>query len=430
MEIYLDFFNTYFMGSVQMLTGFYFLTRFLKKKVKPIFYLLFGAASIGMIKWIPSGGILEFLAFILMLTVGGIFVCRAKAVPVLLYAVVTVEVMQLCYGMFNSILCILYPRAISFHHGKAGIFFLVFGNLALPLAAFCYHVMYRYFSYEETAKNQYVLLMLMPVLLVFLMAEYINSSVYGSTLVTDSGGNVGNADHGKILGVQILGMVSLFCIMSAYKKLLENFHLSTELSLLEQEEHSLNQYVAEAKARYEKTKSFRHDIKNHITVVRELLEKGKLEQALGYMGDMKDMAEELSFSCNTNHPTVDILLENKLGIAKGMGIEVSCFLALPNPCPVRDIDFCIILSNALDNAIHACGNMGEGVEKYIRVTGRMQGDFLLIEVRNSFQGKGVFAMGTGLSNIKAAAEKYQGTMHTKAEGGTFVLSVLLIIPQH
>ena len=160
------------------------------------------------------------------------------------------------------------------------------------------------------------------------------------------------------------------------------------------------------------------------------MEKGKLEQALGYMGDMKDMAEELSFSCNTNHPTVDILLENKLGIAKGMGIEASRFLALPNPCPVRDIDFCIILSNALDNAIHACGNMGEGAEKYIRVTGRMQGDFLLIEVRNSFQGKGVSAMGTGLSNIKAAAEKYQGTMHTKAEGGTFVLSVLLIIPQH
>lgn len=54
----------------------------------------------------------------------------------------------------------------------------------------------------------------------------------------------------------------------------------------------------------------------------------------------------------------------------------------------------------------------------------------MIEVRNSFQGKGVFAMGTGLSNIKAAAEKYQGTMHTKAEGGAFVLSVLLIIPQH
>lgn len=44
----------------------------------------------------------------------------------------------------------------------------------------------------------------------------------------------------------------------------------TELSLLEQEEHSLLQYVEAAKERYEKTKSFSHDIKNHITVVKNL----------------------------------------------------------------------------------------------------------------------------------------------------------------
>lgn len=430
MDAYMDFFNTYVMGSVQMLAGFYFLTRFLKKKVKFIYYIFFGAVGVGMIKVIPSSGIIEFLAFILMLTAGGIFVCRARPVPVLLYGVVTVEVMQLCYGIFNSVLCILYPRAISFHHEKAGILLMIFGNLALPVAFFFCHIMYQYFSSEETVKNQYVLMMLMPVLLVFLMGNYINSTVYGNTISTEDRGNVGNAVHGQMLAVQLLGIASLFCILYAYKKLLENFRLSRELSLLEQKENSLSQYVAEAKVRYEKTKSFRHDIKNHITVVRGLLEKGKSNQALCYIGDMRDLAEELSFPCNTNHPTVDILLENKLGMAVSMGIEVSCSLVLPSPCSVRDIDFCIILSNALDNAINACESMEKGAEKYICVTGRMQGDFLLMEVENSFRGKGVFERGTGLSNVKATAEKYHGTMHIKAEGNIFVLSVLLIIPQH
>lgn len=42
---------------------------------------------------------------------------------------------------------------------------------------------------------------------------------------------------------------------------MESFKLSRELSLLELEKHSLNQYVEEAKIRYEKTKSFRHDVK-------------------------------------------------------------------------------------------------------------------------------------------------------------------------
>ena len=113
-----------------------------------------------------------------------------------------------------------------------------------------------------------------------------------------------------------------------------------------------------------------------------------------------------------------------------MGIDVDCSLLLPYPCTVRDIDFGIILSNALDNAIHACRDVGGGAEKYIRVSGRIQGDFVLMEVENSFCGKGPAGRGTGLSNIKAVAEKYQGAMSIKTQGTSFSLSVLLVIPRH
>ena len=99
--------------------------------------------------------------------------------------------------------------------------------------------------------------------------------------------------HYQMLVIQLLGMASLFCVLFAYKKLLQNFRLSTELSLLEQKEHSLVQYVEEAKTHYEKTKSFRHDIRNHIAVIKKLLQNGKPEQALNYIGDMEDMAGEL-----------------------------------------------------------------------------------------------------------------------------------------
>ncbi len=93
---------------------------------------------------------------------------------------------------------------------------------------------------------------------------------------------------------------------------------------------------------------------------------------------------------------VDILLGNKLGIAERSAIDVHCALTLPSPCAIRDIDFCIILSNALDNAIRACRDM-DG-ERYIRVTGNVQGDFIRMEVENSYQGKGLFREGTGLSS--------------------------------
>ena len=74
--------------------------------------------------------------------------------------------------------------------------------------------------------------------------------------------------------------------------------------------------------------------------------------------------------------------------------------------------------------------MDENAEKYIHVTGRIQGDFILIEVENSFQADGLIRKGTGLSNVKAVTEKYHGAMNIKTQGSVFILSVLLIIPQH
>ncbi len=219
-------------------------------------------------------------------------------------------------------------------------------------------------------------------------------------------------------------------MMFSYKKLLENFHLHTKLSLLEQEEHSLNQYVAEAKNRYEKTKSFRHDIKNHLAVLKKLLQEGKTEQAVSYMGDMDEITEQLSFLCNTNNPAADILIENKLGMAKNMGIDVSCSLSLQYPCLIRDIDFAVILSNAMDNAVYACKSMDDDDEKYIHVDGKIQGDFILIEIENSCQNKGAFKKGTGLLNIQTVVEKYHGAVDIKAQNHSFLLSVLLIIPPH
>lgn len=428
MDDYMDFFNSYVIGIIQMLTGFHYFTRFLQKKAGAFAYLMFLLCAIAVITFLPGGSIIEFLGYGLLLIASGIFICHADGKAVVLYAVLTIAIMQYSYGIVDSLTSILYPQISSVHPTAVGLAFMVLGNVALLLAVFCYHMVCRYFSYFETLKKPHVLQVLISILMIFFMGEYIGSILYGS-VVTDNRGIVVYVNHYQLLVLQVLGMASLFCIMFTYKKLLENARLNTELSLLEQEEHSLNLYVEEARTRYEKTTSFRHDIKNHITVIKELLQRGEAKQALSYMEDMDGMAEELSFPCSTNNPVADILLGNKLGLAKGMGIAVSCSLSLPYPCFVRDIDIGIILSNALDNAINACKHIAEGSQKYIRVIGRIQGDFIFLEIENSFQGDSKFREGTGLSNIKAVAEKYHGAMSAKTQGTAFVLSVLLIIPR-
>ncbi|MCI8854573.1 MAG: GHKL domain-containing protein [Lachnospiraceae bacterium] len=426
----IDFFSVYIMGSVQQLLGFYFYGRLLHKKIRYYFYILFALCVAVTISMGPNGTMAQFGVFVLLLTASGIFICRSDWKPAILYASLVVEIMQLCYGIINCLLSISYLWMHVFDSKAAGLIFMLSGNiLSLLLTGICCYVVWRYILCDQAQEKQYVFLILTPILMIFLMEEYINTVVYGREVVIGSNGSTEHMmNHYQILVIQLLGMASLFCILFAYKKLLQSFRLSTELTLLEQEEHSLNQYVEEAQARYEKTKAFRHDVRNHIAVIKSLLQGNKAEQALGYVEDLADLAEGLSFPCSTNNPVVDVLAGNKLGIAKSMGIHVNCSLLLPYPCGVRDIDLCIILSNALDNAICACRKVEEGQEKYIRVTGRLQGDLLFLEIVNSCNKITAFQKGTGLSNIKAVVEKYQGAMSVKAQRGEFMFHALLIIP--
>ena len=430
MTDYIDFFSEFVMGSVEMLFLFYFFVKLLRKKVRSYFYLLFAVFAAVCYHFVRVDTIAGFALVVLLLIAGGILLCHAEFKSSLLYAALVVEIMQLCYGIVKSLLSVLYPLMSGAFQDMAGMVLMLSGELiSLLLSGFCYYMVYRHFSCYINTEIQYMYLVFIPFLMIFIMDEYINSVIYGWEIIEDDGTTQYLINHWQLLIIQLLGISSLFCILYAYKKLLQNFRLNMELSLLEQEERSLSRYVEEAKTHYEKTKSFRHDIRNHIAVVRELLQNGKTQQALHYIEDMEDIAKELSFPCSTNNPVVDVLVGNKLGIATNMGIDVDCSLLLPYPCGLRDIDICIILSNALDNAIHACKNISSGAEKYIHVSGRIQGDFLMMEIGNSFQGKEMFKKGTGLSNIKTAVEKYHGAMSIKTHGTEVVLNVLLIIPQ-
>ena len=125
----------------------------------------------------------------------------------------------------------------------------------------------------------------------------------------------------------------------------------------------------------------------------------------------------LSFPIQTGNPVMDVLLGDKLELARACGAEVDSSLVLPRPCG--------IFANALDNAIQACAGM-EGTTS-IRMAGEQQGSFYLLEFENTCLPKASPAMGTGLSNIKTVAEKYGGAMTFETSGALFRLHVLLDI---
>lgn len=428
MSQFSNLFYTYIESSIEILIMLLFFIRFLGTKIKkPALYPILAIPGL-MIPLLTDDNTIQLLLLLLYLSGTGICICRTDRLSVLLYAVITVEIMQLCYGISASLSHMLSSILISLSPKTLSLIFMIGGSmLALLLSVLCYFIISRHFLYDTTASGQYALPLLMPVLLIFIISEYIRRTIYGSAVIISPDENIMQDNACRILLTQLAGLCSLFCILYSYKRLLDSFQLKMKLSLLEQEHGFLRQYVAEARTRYEITKSFRHDVKNHMTIVRALLQKEGTKQALAYLDDMEQIGTDMSFPCNTNNPVVDVLLENKLGIAENNGIHVSCTLRLPMPCEISDMDLCIIFANALDNAIHAC-NQCAAVERFIRITGSLQGDFLLLDMQNSIDETCMPQEGTGLKNMKAVVQKYNGAMHIQTEKHVFILSILLIIP--
>ncbi len=190
---------------------------------------------------------------------------------------------------------------------------------------------------------------------------------------------------------------------------------------------------------YSRMERLRHDMKNHVIALNHLVQNRQWEQAVSYLGAMAEAGGVENGDEITGSLAVDALLYYKKQQAGRQNIRWQCDARLPKDCAVKEIDLCIMVGNALDNALEACGELGEEESPFIQVYLGTVKKCLLLEVRNSmslsdkpkkkrekeeFRGHGL-----GLGNIKEAADHYNGVVGTEREKGVFTLSVLLPLAQ-
>ncbi len=333
-------------------------------------------------------------------------------------AVLAVYVCQLSAGMVDSLESIAAPRAPK---GWPLYALVSLAALVAPaLCVLCYALVLRLLSLEED--TPYLGLLPLPGLFFFAVELYILETAYGGApTVPEAMGK-----HLALLALQALGLGALLCTLYAYRRACRGVRAQAALDSLAQSAQAQRTYITEAQTRYEKTRAFRHDLRNHLSVLDGLLATGQMEEARRYLQRLEAASSELSPPCRTGDPVVDVLLAEKLELAESRGISAEASLRLPEDRAVDSFDLCVIFANALDNALRACEAL-EG-ETYIRIRGQRQGDFYRLEFENSCaDGESPPEPGTGLANIRAAAEKYGGAMRFEQAEGRFRLGVLLNI---
>ena len=398
----------------------FFVSRLTGKKPRLWHFAVF-CLALCAIQWLSLSlnvnGILSIGAGILGLYAVSRFALGNQRAVSALAAVLAFYVSQLSFGLINSVEAAFFPPFV----GTPLLYLLLIlaQILFFVLCIGCYRAVRRFLDWTDDSPAPNIVLLLFPILFFFVSELYILQSAYGIYYPSISFEDLRN--HSILLFLQIMGLAALLCTLYAYRQLCQGFRAKAELQSLTQASQAQKVYIAEARARYEQTKSFRHDIKNHLSVLDGLLKNEKLEEGREYLRKLETVSEALSFPYQTGNPVVDILLGEKLGLAKEITAEVS--LVLPNPCGIDDFDLCVLFANVLDNAITAC--RAQDGAKSIRISGKRQGDFYMLTFENTCSQEPLPPAGTGLSNIRVVAEKYHGAVLTEKTGGWFSLNVLL-----
>lgn len=143
--------------------------------------------------------------------------------------------------------------------------------------------------------------------------------------------------------------------------------------IMEQQIKGLQNHVNEMERVYSGIRGMRHDIKNQMAIVMQLVGQIKNKEDIsaewsGYLLELNRSIDKLEFRFRTGNAVADAILNMKFYEAKSkmenIRIEADT-LIFPKDLKIESYDLAVILCNALDNAIEACEKQPFGADKFI-----------------------------------------------------------------
>jgi signal transduction histidine kinase len=134
----------------------------------------------------------------------------------------------------------------------------------------------------------------------------------------------------------------------------------------------------------EEARRARHDLRHHLSVLRELASSGqygRMEEYLQSYGTGIAGDSPLTYCEND---IVDVILRHFAVLAEKEGVRFRVDTGIPADLSIDSADICGVLSNLLENALEACIYVNG--EKYIAVTIKQIRGELILLVENSFNG--------------------------------------------
>lgn len=253
------------------------------------------------------------------------------------------------------------------------------------------------------------------------------------------GGMQGNLDNTMTVSMKVAAYIVGFLVMVISVVVLVLL-LSTKQSKRQLEEiNQLNvqylelqkKYYEDSLKRYEDMRSFRHDINHHLYILSELGKEDKIDELKGYVKKMVKNYETMK-GVHTGNFIADCIISQTLHkLQKKERFYFDLEGHFPEEFFLEDIDFCILLSNLLENAGEALEKVMGEIFLQIEIKSFQQWFFLTIR-NNTIIDKADFQTtsksdkrnhGFGIQSVRRIVEKYHGNVVWNCDNGVVEVKI-------
>lgn len=234
--------------------------------------------------------------------------------------------------------------------------------------------------------------------------------------------NIYSEDIPLLLCLLVISFYVIILMMSIIVKNYSYFLEEEQKNALQFQITSMKNLQEHYNEKNESLRIYRHDMRHHFSTLSLLIENNEIDKAKVYLQQISDTLANTKAVSYCSNAIINSLLSYYIEKCRLDNIRFQCNVALPDHCFTRmlDTDLGAVITNILENALHAAQKVAASQDRYINFQLIRHNEQYILKCENIYNGSillgndgrptsKVNGHGIGTQSILAFERKYNAS---------------------